>query len=113
MRQTLLDQLVELIKLDYPDDWERLCHLAHAREQAFTELIATIAKHRIAHEPTQMPQGLLGLARPAQDHEIVGVGHDARAEASLQPERLPLLDPVPSQSPEDAARITAVRQLIE
>jgi hypothetical protein len=27
-------------------------------------------------------QGLFGFALPAQDHEIVGVGHDARAEAS-------------------------------
>jgi hypothetical protein len=26
---------------------------------------------------------------PAQDHEVVGVGHDARAEAFLQPEHLP------------------------
>src|SRR6266581_547732 len=31
---------------------------------------------------------LFGFASPAQDHEIVGVGHDARAEASLQPEHL-------------------------
>jgi len=44
---------------------------------------------QLAHEFAQAPQGLFGLARPAQDHEIVGVGHDARAEASLQPEHLP------------------------
>jgi hypothetical protein len=35
------------------------------------------------------PQGLFSFAPPAQDYEIVGVGHDARAEASLQPEHLP------------------------
>jgi hypothetical protein len=29
------------------------------------------------------------FALSAQDHEIVGVGHDARAEALLQPEHLP------------------------
>src|SRR5258708_29394711 len=33
-------------------------------------------------------RSLCGLTRPAQDHEVVGVGHDARAEASLQPEIL-------------------------
>ena len=34
-------------------------------------------------------QCLLGLASPAQDHEVVGVGDEASAEASLQPELLP------------------------
>ncbi len=33
--------------------------------------------------------GLFGFALPAQDHEIVGIAHDARAKASLQPELLP------------------------
>src|SRR5215203_3039008 len=41
-----------------------------------------------AHELAQSLQGLFGLAPPAQDHEVVGVGHDARAEALLQPELL-------------------------
>ena len=34
-------------------------------------------------------QRLFGLALPAQDHEIVGVGHDPAAKALLQPELLP------------------------
>ena len=34
-------------------------------------------------------QGFYGFALSAQDHEIVGVGHEASAEASLQPELLP------------------------
>jgi hypothetical protein len=29
------------------------------------------------------------FALPAQDHKVIGVGHDASAEASLQPEHLP------------------------
>jgi hypothetical protein len=110
MQQSLLDRLVELMERDYPKDWARLCHLAHSREQAFTELIAFAGKHQtdqLAHGPTHMPQGLLGLAGPAQDHEIVGVAHHARAEAALQPEHPPSqhdLDPVPTPSPEEAAR---------
>jgi hypothetical protein len=110
MQKSLLDWLVELMQRDYPEDWARLWHLAHTREHGLTEVIAIIAKRRIeqlANEPTQMPPGLLGLARPAQDHEIVGVAHDARAEASLQSEHLPSqhdLDPAPSKSPEEAAR---------
>ena len=31
-------------------------------------------------------QGLFGLAGSAQDHEVVGVGHEPRAEGSLKPE---------------------------
>jgi hypothetical protein len=34
-------------------------------------------------------QGFFGFASPAQDHEVVGVGHDPRAQALLQPEHLP------------------------
>ena len=44
---------------------------------------------QLAHEFVQVQQGLFGFALPAQDHEVVGVGHDARAEALLQPEHLP------------------------
>ena len=43
----------------------------------------------LAHDLAQSLQRRFGLAPPAQDHEIVGVGHDASAEASLQPELLP------------------------
>jgi hypothetical protein len=32
MQQSLLDRLVELIKLDYPEDWGPLCDRAHATE---------------------------------------------------------------------------------
>jgi hypothetical protein len=34
-------------------------------------------------------RSLFGFALPAQDHEVVGIGHDARAEALLKPEHLP------------------------
>jgi hypothetical protein len=44
---------------------------------------------QLSHDLAQSLQGLVGFALPAQDHEIVGVGHDARAEALLQPEHLP------------------------
>ena len=42
-----------------------------------------------SHGHAQLPQGVFSFAPPAQDYEIVGVGHDARAEAWLQPEHLP------------------------
>src|SRR5712691_9673369 len=42
-----------------------------------------------SHDLAQSLQSLSGLALPAQDHEIIGVGHDATAEASLQSELLP------------------------
>src|SRR5262249_20823120 len=40
---------------------------------------------QLAHEFAQVQQGLFGFALPAQDHEVIGIGHDARAEALLQP----------------------------
>jgi hypothetical protein len=43
---------------------------------------------QLAHDLAQLLQRLIGFAPPAQDHEIVGVGHDARAEALLQSELL-------------------------
>ena len=49
------------------------------------------AVHHInrSHDLAQSSQGLFGFAPPSQDHEVVGIGHDARADASLQPEHLP------------------------
>src|SRR5664279_2151071 len=44
---------------------------------------------QLAHNLALLLQRLFGFASPGQDHEVVGVGHDARAEALLQPERLP------------------------
>src|SRR5436305_2964267 len=44
---------------------------------------------QLSHDLAQSLQGLFGFALSAQDHEVVGVGHDASAEASLQPEHLP------------------------
>src|SRR5260221_9384952 len=44
---------------------------------------------QLAHDLAQLLQGFFGFASPAQDHEVVGVGHDARAEALFQPEHLP------------------------
>jgi hypothetical protein len=42
-----------------------------------------------SHDLAQSLQCRFGLALPAQNHEIVRVGHDATAEASLQPELPP------------------------
>ena len=44
---------------------------------------------QLAHDLAHAGQGLFGLALPAQDHEVVGVGHDPTAKAVLQPELLP------------------------
>jgi hypothetical protein len=32
-QRALLDHLIELIKADYPEDWERFCHLARIIER--------------------------------------------------------------------------------
>ena len=47
---------------------------------------------QLTHDLAQLLQRLIGSAFLAQDHEIVGVGHDTTAEASLQPELLPSQD---------------------
>jgi len=44
---------------------------------------------QFAHDRAQLSQGFFRLALPTQDHEIVGVGHEARTKALLQPELLP------------------------
>ena len=44
---------------------------------------------QLAHDLAQALQGRFGLAPSAQDHEIVGLGHEPRGEGSLEPEHLP------------------------
>jgi len=44
---------------------------------------------QLAHEFAHSSQGLCGPALPAQDHEIVGTGHDPSAKALVEPECLP------------------------
>ena len=44
---------------------------------------------QLSHDLAQSLQGFFGFASPAHDHEVVSVGHDARAEALLQSEHLP------------------------
>src|SRR3977135_4483448 len=44
---------------------------------------------QLAHDLAQLLQRLIGFALLAQDHEIVGIGHDTTAEALFQPELLP------------------------
>src|SRR6266436_1319327 len=44
---------------------------------------------QLSHDLAQSLQLLFGIAFLAQDHEIVGIGHDTTAEALLQPELLP------------------------
>jgi pimeloyl-ACP methyl ester carboxylesterase len=48
-----------------------------------------LADDAAAHDLAQMVQGRFGFAFPAQDHEVVRIGHGLRAEAPLQPELLP------------------------
>jgi hypothetical protein len=52
--------------------------------QARQQYLTTLATERCAK-----PNSRLDFALSAQDHEIVGVGYDPRAEAVLQPEHLP------------------------
>src|SRR5487761_2526838 len=51
------------------------------RDLADACLLLVDRQLQLAHELTQAGQGLFGLAPSAQDHEIVGVGHNARAKA--------------------------------
>ena len=44
---------------------------------------------QLARDLAQSLQRLFGFAPPAQDHQIVGIAHDVRAKASLQPELPP------------------------
>ena len=44
---------------------------------------------QLAHDLAQALQRRFGFAPSAHDHEIVGVGHEPRAEGSLKPEHLP------------------------
>src|SRR6266404_4458470 len=59
------------------------------RDLADSCLLLVNRELQLAHDLAQLLQGFFGFASSAQDHEIVGVGHDARAEALLQPEHLP------------------------
>ena len=47
--------------------------------------VSTLLRLQLSHDLAQSSLGLFGFALPAQDHEIAGVGHDASAEAALQP----------------------------
>src|SRR5260221_6519570 len=44
---------------------------------------------QLAHDLAQLLQCLIGIAFLAQDHEIVGIGHNTTAKALLQSELLP------------------------
>ena len=59
------------------------------RDLADSCLLLVDRQLQLAHDLAHSGQGLFGLALPAQDHEIVGVGHDPAAKALLQPELLP------------------------
>src|SRR5271157_5056047 len=44
---------------------------------------------QLTHDLAQLAQSLFGLTPLAQDHEVIGVGHEPRAKALLKPELLP------------------------
>src|SRR5271169_5473618 len=63
-------------------------------ELAFRDLedLCLVLVHRqlqLTHDFAQMMQRRFGIAPPAQDHEIVGIGDKASAETSLKTELLP------------------------
>src|SRR5258708_4987538 len=59
------------------------------RDLADSCLLLVDRELQSSHDLAQSLQRRFGLAPPAQDHEVVGIGHDATAEALLQPELLP------------------------
>ena len=73
---TLLDQGHQEVELPF-------------RDLADSCLLFVDRELELAHDLAQLLQRLFGFASPAQDHEVVRVGHDARAETSLKPELLP------------------------
>jgi hypothetical protein len=44
---------------------------------------------QLAHDLAQVVQRRIGVAVPAQDHEVVGIDHEPTAQALLQSELLP------------------------
>src|SRR6266705_6575424 len=59
------------------------------RDLADSCLLLVDRELQLAHDLAQLLQRLIGFALLAQDHEIVGIGHDTTAETLLQPEHLP------------------------
>src|SRR5258708_24715207 len=83
------------------------------RDLADSCLLLVDRELQLAHDLAQSLPGLLGLALPAQDHEIVGIGHDATAEASLQPELLPSQhEPTHVQIDRKSTRLNSSHQII-
>src|SRR6516162_3058272 len=72
-----------------PNTFARTCNELLFRYLAAACLLLVDRELQLSHDLAQSLQGLFGFALPAQDHEVIGVGLDARAEASLQPEHLP------------------------
>src|SRR5271166_4517507 len=60
-----------------------LRHFADAR------LFLAHRELQLAHDLPQSLQSRFGFAPSAQDHEVVRVGYEASAEASLKPDHLP------------------------
>ena len=59
------------------------------RAQRVAAVLLVHRQLQLAHDLAQALQGRFGLAPSAQDHEVVRVGYEASAEASLKPEHLP------------------------
>src|SRR6516225_255467 len=59
------------------------------RDRADSRLLLVDRQLQSPHELAHPDQRLLGVAPCAQDHEIIRIGHDARAEALLKAELLP------------------------
>jgi hypothetical protein len=55
------------------------------RHSANARLFLAHRELQLAHDLSQSLQGRSGLAPTAPDHEVVGVGHEPRAEGSLPP----------------------------
>src|SRR3982074_2712049 len=59
------------------------------RDLADSCLLLVDRELQLAHDLAQLLQRLVGFTLLAQDHEIIGVGHDTTAEALLKSELLP------------------------
>jgi hypothetical protein len=59
------------------------------RDLADACLLLVHRQLQLAHDLAQVMQRRFGIAPPAQDHEVIGIGDKARAKALLKAELLP------------------------
>src|SRR5208282_6811075 len=84
----ILDVHAELLPMSLQHTVSQEVELA-LRHFTDARLLLVHRQLQLAHDLPQSLQSRFGFAPSAQDYEVVGVGHEPRAEGSLEPEHLP------------------------